>query len=57
MSQSKLIVGPTIEEMTHPWLIDPAVRARALDMMEIDPLDPINLYNISWRDYDNQIRY
>jgi cysteine synthase len=57
MSQSKLIVGPTFEEMNHPWLIDPAVRARARDMMEIDPLDPINLYNISWRDYDNQIRY
>lgn len=57
MSQSKLIVGPTFEEMTHPWLIDPAVRARARDMMQIDPLDPINLYNITWRDYDNQIRY
>ena len=57
MSPSKLIVGPTFEEMNHPWLIDPAVRARARDMMEIDPLDPINLYNISWRDYDNQIRY
>ncbi len=57
MSQSKLIVGPTFEEMNHPWLIDPEVRARARDMMEIDPLDPINLYNISWRDYENRILY
>ena len=54
---SKLVIGPTFEEMLHPWKIDPEVRAEAKRMMEDDPLDPINLYNISWRDYDNQIYY
>jgi cysteine synthase A len=55
--KSKLVVGPTFEEMLHPWKIDPGVRAEARRRMEEDPLDPINLYNITWRDYDNQIYY
>ena len=54
---SKLVIGPTFEEMLHPWKIDPEVRAEAKRMMEEDPLDPINLYNISWRNYDNEIYY
>jgi len=53
----KLVIGPTFEEMLHPWKMDPEVRAEAKRMMEDDPLDPINLYNISWRDWDNQIYY
>ncbi len=52
-----LITGPTFEEMLHPEKIDPAVRARALDMREKDPLDPINLYNITWQDEHGQIYY
>lgn len=55
--ESKLVIGPTFEEMLHPWKIDPEVRAEARRMMEEDPLDPINLYNITWRDYDNHIYY
>ena len=47
--QSKLITGPTFEEMLHPDKIDPQVRRRALEMATKDPLDPINLYNITWR--------
>ena len=47
--QSKLITGPTFEEMLHPDKIDPQVRKRALEMRTKDPLDPINLYNITWR--------
>jgi cysteine synthase A len=54
---SKLVIGPTFEEMLHPWKIDPQVRAEARRMMEEDPLDPINLYNITWRDYDNRIHH
>ena len=52
--KSKLVVGPTFEEMLHPSKIDPEVRAEAKRMMEEDPLDPINLYNITWRDYDDR---
>ncbi|MBN1936330.1 MAG: pyridoxal-phosphate dependent enzyme [Anaerolineae bacterium] len=54
---SNLIIGPTFEEMLHPDKIDPQVRARALHMKTQDPLDPINLYNITWRDAQNRIYY
>jgi len=54
---SKLITGPTFEEMLHPEKIDPVVRKRALEMRSIDPLDPINLYNITWRSPEGEIYY
>ncbi len=57
MADSSLVIGPTFEEMLHPWHMDPATRQRAREMMIQDPLDPINLYNITWRDYDNHIYY
>ena len=54
---SNLVVGPTFEEMLHPWKADAEVRARACQMRDEDPLDPINLYNINWRDPDDRICY
>ena len=57
MAKKPLVTGPTFEEMLHPWKIDPQVRQKALEMMTKDPLDPINLYNITWRDADNNIYY
>ncbi len=51
------IIGPTFEEMLHPEKIDPVIRKKAIEMAEKDPLNPINLFNISWRDKDNKIRY
>jgi cysteine synthase len=57
MPDCKTVLGPTFEEMLHPETIDPAVRSRALQMKEQDPLDPINLYNITWRDGQNRIYY
>src|SRR5438445_439812 len=54
---AQLVLGPTFEEMLHPETIDADVRARAVEMKARDPLDPINLYNISWRNADNQIYY
>jgi cysteine synthase A len=50
-----VITGPTFEEMLHPHKIDPQVRQRAQKMRTIDPLDPINLFNITWRDPNNQV--
>lgn len=52
-----VILGPTFEEMLHPQKIAPEIRARALEMKTRDPLDPINLFNITWRDGNNQIYY
>ena len=57
MSERKLITGPTFEEMLHPHLIDPDIRARAHEARTKDPLASINLFNISWRDINNKIQY
>ncbi len=51
------ILGPTFEEMLHPQTIAPETRKRALEMKARDPLDPINLFNITWRDSSNNIYY
>ena len=56
-SRSNLVIGPTFEEMLHPGEIDPEIRKKALKAKEEDPLDPINLYNITWKNKDNKIYY
>lgn len=48
----QLIWGPTYEEMLHPERIAPQVRERAFKAREAAPLDPVNLYNITWRKPD-----
>ncbi len=57
MSTKQIITGPTFEEMLHPETIAPDMRAKALRLMAEDPLDPINLFNITWKDGSNTIRY
>jgi len=52
-----VITGPTFEEMLHPERIDPQSRDRALQMKTQDPLDPINLFNITWKDASGNIYY
>lgn len=52
-----MITGPTFEEMLHPNTIDPEIRKKALEAKENDPLDPINLFNLTWRDGDDNIHY
>src|SRR5574341_1865298 len=54
---AKVILGPTFEEMLHPDKIAPEMRKRALEMKTKDPLDPINLFNITWRDGNNKIYF
>ncbi len=51
------ILGPTFEEMLHPSTIDPAIRRRAIEALKGAPLDPVNLYNITWRGPDDAIKY
>ena len=50
-----MITGPTFEEMLHPRKIDPAIRAEAIAALDADPLNPLNLYNITWRDSQNKV--
>jgi len=50
-----MITGPTFEEMLHPQTLDPGLRAAALAALDQDPLNPLNLYNITWRDPQNQV--
>jgi cysteine synthase A len=57
VSERKLITGPTFEEMLHPHLIDPEIRAKANEARTSDPLASINLFNITWRDINNNIQY
>jgi len=54
---TKAIFGPTFEEMLHPNAIDPVVRQRAVNALTESPLDPINLYNITWRGVDDSVKY
>jgi cysteine synthase len=50
------IPGPTYREMLHPELLPPAIRNRGL-AASASELDPMNLFNITWRDSGHQIRH
>jgi cysteine synthase len=50
-----VITGPTFEEMLHPETIAPSIRSQALAAKVNDPLHPINLFNITWRNAQNQV--
>lgn len=52
-----MVTGPSFEEMLHPHTIDPSIRAQALAALQEDPLNPLNLYNITWRDGNNRVHY
>ena len=52
---SKIPFGPTYDEMAHPSHIDPRIREKALSNKE-NELDPINLFNINWKDESNQVQ-
>ena len=51
------ILGPTYEEMLHPFKIDSEIRDKAKKAQTDDPLDPINLFNINWRDESDAVRH
>jgi cysteine synthase A len=50
------VPGPTYQEMLHPELLPSAIRTQALAACSHE-LDPINLFNITWRGPDNRIRH
>ena len=47
--------GPTYDEMLDPSRLDPDLRKRALAARD-NELDPLNLFNITWKDERNQVR-
>ena len=53
---AKIPFGPTYDEMLHPDHIAPEVRAQALKAKKENELDPINLFNINWKDDKGQVR-
>jgi len=53
---TKVAFGPTYDEMLDPSLLDKDIRVRALAALKQNELDPINLFNITWKDASNQVR-
>ena len=53
---TKIPFGPTYDEMLHPDHIAPEVRAKALKAKYENELDPINLFNINWKDDQGKVR-
>lgn len=56
MTQRKVPFGPTYEEMLHPETMDPALRSKALHVLKENELDATNLFNITWKNADNEVR-
>jgi cysteine synthase A len=52
----KIPFGPTYEEMLHPEILDEALRHKALQALHENESDPVNLFNITWKDWQNQVR-
>ncbi len=49
-------IGPTYDEMLDPGLTDKSIRDHALLALKQDEFDPVNLFNITWKDAANQVR-
>ncbi len=56
MMRRKIPYGPTYEEMLKPEIMDPEVRMKALKALKENELDPINLFNITWKDAEDKVR-
>lgn len=56
MSEKKMPFGPTYEEMLHPGTINAEIRKKALRASRENEMDPINLFNITWKDEAGSVR-
>ena len=54
--KSDVLLGPTYDEMLHPEKIDKDLRQKALHALAENELDPVNLFNITWKDGSDQVR-
>ena len=52
---SKIPFGPTYDEMLNPSHQDPEVRKKALKAKQENELDPINLFNITWKNEKDEV--
>lgn len=56
MGEKKVPLGPTYDEMLYPEKIDPEIRRKAVKALKENELDPINLFNINWKDENGKVR-
>lgn len=52
----KIPFGPNYDEMLNPEKIDSEIRKEALKVLNDNELDPLNLFNITWKDDNNNVR-
>jgi cysteine synthase A len=53
---AKFPFGPTYSEMLYPETIPKEIREQALKVIETNELNPLNLFNITWKDEDGSVR-
>ncbi|MCP3890110.1 MAG: pyridoxal-phosphate dependent enzyme [Desulfobulbaceae bacterium] len=53
---SKYPFGPTYEEMLFPDKAPEEIRQKAVKALKEDEMDPVNLFNITWKDENNDVR-
>lgn len=53
---ANLPFGPNYDEMLDPGLLEPTIRASALQALQENELDSINLFNITWKSEASQVR-
>lgn len=53
---AKIPFGPNYDEMLDPSQLDKELRSKALAALKQNELDPINLFNITWKDGTDQVR-
>lgn len=56
MESRRIPLGPTYEEMLFPEKMDSELRVKALTALKENELDPINLFNITWKNENNEVR-
>ncbi|MCM0647539.1 pyridoxal-phosphate dependent enzyme [Clostridium swellfunianum] len=52
----KIPFGPNYDEMLNPQNINSRVREKAIEALEENEFDSINLFNITWKDENNEVR-
>lgn len=52
----KIPFGPNYDEMLNPEKINLEIREEALKVLKDNELDPMNLFNITWKDENNNVR-
>jgi cysteine synthase len=52
----KVPFGPTYSEMLHPETIPADVRMQALKVKDVEELNPLNLFNITWKNEEGVVQ-